>query len=38
MWPSIGAAASYGCTRMLTADVIDLFDRAAVGARVTVGP
>jgi lipoprotein-anchoring transpeptidase ErfK/SrfK len=31
---SIGAAASYGCIRMLNEDVIDLFDRVAIGAPV----
>ena len=34
MRASIGAAASYGCIRMLNEDVIDLFDRVAVGAPV----
>jgi lipoprotein-anchoring transpeptidase ErfK/SrfK len=31
---SIGAAASYGCIRMLDEDVIDLFDRVRIGTRV----
>lgn len=35
---SIGKAASYGCIRMLNEDVIDLFDRVAVGAPVMVTP
>jgi lipoprotein-anchoring transpeptidase ErfK/SrfK len=34
MRASIGSAASYGCIRMLNEDVIDLFDRVAVGAPV----
>ena len=34
MRASIGAAASYGCIRMLNEDVIDLFDRVAIGAPV----
>ncbi len=34
MRASIGAAASYGCIRMYNEDVIDLFDRIAVGAPV----
>jgi lipoprotein-anchoring transpeptidase ErfK/SrfK len=38
MRASIGAAASYGCIRMLNEDVIDLFDRVAVGAPVMMGP
>ena len=33
---SIGGAASYGCIRMYNEDVIDLFDRVDVGARVLV--
>jgi lipoprotein-anchoring transpeptidase ErfK/SrfK len=36
MRASIGSAASYGCIRMLNEDIIDLFDRVSVGARVTV--
>jgi lipoprotein-anchoring transpeptidase ErfK/SrfK len=38
MRASIGAAASYGCIRMLNEDVIDLFDRVAVGAPVVMAP
>jgi lipoprotein-anchoring transpeptidase ErfK/SrfK len=34
MRASIGTAASYGCVRMLNEDVIDLFDRVAIGAQV----
>ena len=34
MRASIGVAASYGCIRMYNEDVIDLFDRVAVGAPV----
>ena len=34
MRASIGAAASYGCIRMLNEHVIDLFDRVAIGATV----
>ncbi len=34
MRASIGTAASYGCIRMLNEDVIDLFNRVAVGAPV----
>jgi lipoprotein-anchoring transpeptidase ErfK/SrfK len=34
MRASIGAAASYGCIRMYNEDVIELFDRVAVGAPV----
>jgi lipoprotein-anchoring transpeptidase ErfK/SrfK len=33
---SIGTAASYGCIRMLNEDIVDLFERVRVGARVTV--
>ena len=36
MRASIGTAASYGCIRMLNEDVIDLFDRVAVGAPVVM--
>lgn len=35
---SIGEAVSSGCIRMLDADVIDLYDRTAIGARVVVEP
>ena len=38
MRASIGRAASYGCIRMLNEDVIDLFDRIAVGAPVMMTP
>jgi lipoprotein-anchoring transpeptidase ErfK/SrfK len=34
MRASIGAAAYYGCIRMLNEDVIDLFERVAIGAPV----
>ena len=34
MRASIGAAASYGCIRMLNEDVIDLYDRVGMGAPV----
>lgn len=33
---SIGTFASYGCIRMLNADIIDLFDRVGVGTEVLV--
>lgn len=33
---SIGTFASYGCFRMLNDDIIDLFERVAVGAPVIV--
>jgi lipoprotein-anchoring transpeptidase ErfK/SrfK len=35
---SVGGAVSYGCIRMLNEDVIDLYDRVAVGAPVIVIP
>ena len=35
-WRSIGRRASNGCFRMVNHDVIDLFDRVQIGARVTV--
>ena len=35
---SIGTAASYGCVRMHNADVVDLFDRVALGAAVVMLP
>ncbi len=38
MRASIGTAASYGCIRMLNEDVIDLFDRVAIGAPVMMTP
>lgn len=33
---SIGTYASYGCIRMLNADIVDLFDRVRVGTPVVV--
>jgi lipoprotein-anchoring transpeptidase ErfK/SrfK len=33
---SIGGAVSSGCIRMMNADVIDLYERVAVGSRVYV--
>jgi lipoprotein-anchoring transpeptidase ErfK/SrfK len=33
---SIGGAVSSGCIRMMNADVIDLYDRVAIGSRVYV--
>ncbi len=38
MRASIGRAASYGCIRMLNEDVIDLFNRIAIGAPVMMAP
>jgi lipoprotein-anchoring transpeptidase ErfK/SrfK len=35
---SIGKFASYGCIRMFNADIIDLYDRVAVGTTVLVEP
>jgi len=35
---SIGTYASYGCIRMLNADIIDLYDQVSVGTRVVVTP
>lgn len=35
---TIGTFASYGCVRMLNADVIDLYERVLVGTRVLVVP
>ena len=35
-WWSIGKAMSSGCIRMLNQDVIDLYERASVGAKVIV--
>ena len=35
-WWSIGKAMSSGCIRMMNQDVIDLYDRASVGAKVVV--
>ncbi len=36
MRPSVGTSASYGCIRMYNEDVIDLYDRVAVGATVVM--
>ena len=33
---AMGVPLSHGCVRMANADVIDLFDRVAVGTRVTI--
>jgi lipoprotein-anchoring transpeptidase ErfK/SrfK len=33
---SIGTSASYGCIRMLNADILDLYDHVAIGTRVVV--
>jgi lipoprotein-anchoring transpeptidase ErfK/SrfK len=33
---SVGGFVSYGCIRMLNADILDLFDRVAVGTPVVV--
>jgi len=33
---SIGGAVSSGCIRMMNADVIDLYDRVKIGARIYV--
>jgi lipoprotein-anchoring transpeptidase ErfK/SrfK len=35
---SVGKFVSYGCIRMLNADIIDLYDRVAVGTLVVVEP
>lgn len=35
---SIGTYASYGCIRMMNADVIDLFERVSRGTKVIVVP
>src|SRR5690606_7600956 len=35
-WNSIGKAMSSGCIRLLNQDIIDLFDRTSVGAKVIV--
>ena len=35
-WWSIGKAMSSGCIRLMNQDVIDLYDRASVGAKVIV--
>lgn len=38
MRKSIGSAASYGCIRMLNEDIVDLYERVAVGATVIMTP
>ncbi len=35
-WFSIGKAMSSGCIRLMNQDIIDLYDRASVGAKVIV--
>jgi lipoprotein-anchoring transpeptidase ErfK/SrfK len=35
-WNSIGHAMSSGCIRLINQDIIDLYDRAEVGAKVVV--
>ncbi len=35
-WNSIGKAMSSGCIRLMNQDIIDLYDRAQVGAKVIV--
>ena len=35
-WWSIGKAMSSGCIRMMNQDVVDLYDRSSVGAKVIV--
>ena len=35
-WNSIGKAMSSGCIRLMNQDIIDLYDRASVGAKVIV--
>jgi len=35
-WSSIGHAMSSGCIRLINQDIIDLYDRAEVGAKVVV--
>lgn len=35
-WWSIGKAMSSGCIRLINQDIIDLYDRASVGAKVIV--
>lgn len=35
-WWSIGKAASNGCIRLLNQDIVDLYDRVALGAKVIV--
>jgi lipoprotein-anchoring transpeptidase ErfK/SrfK len=33
---SVGGFVSYGCIRMLNSDILDLFERVAVGTPVVV--
>ena len=35
-WRSIGTAASSGCIRLINQDIIDLYERIPLGARVVV--
>ena len=35
-WNSIGTAASSGCVRLMNQDIIDLYERADIGAKVIV--
>jgi lipoprotein-anchoring transpeptidase ErfK/SrfK len=35
---SIGSFASYGCIRMMNADILDLYERVSVGTEVVVTP
>ncbi|MGB5799240.1 MAG: L,D-transpeptidase, partial [Mesorhizobium sp.] len=35
-WNSIGHAMSSGCVRLMNQDIIDLYNRAEVGAKVIV--
>jgi lipoprotein-anchoring transpeptidase ErfK/SrfK len=35
-WNSIGKAMSSGCIRLMNQDIIDLYERAEVGAKVIV--
>ena len=35
-WASIGKAMSSGCIRLMNQDIIDLYNRAEVGAKVIV--
>ncbi|TIU07227.1 MAG: L,D-transpeptidase, partial [Mesorhizobium sp.] len=35
-WNSIGKAMSSGCIRLMNQDIIDLYDRTSVGAKVIV--
>ncbi len=36
-WASIGKSVSSGCVRMMNQDVVDLYSRANVGAKIVVG-